>query len=73
MTTLKSSFIFIAYTTYTITEFLVCKHFFEKAQYSLEILLKMRTREPYLSSVFNSAREEFVENGINKITSFGKF
>lgn len=55
-----------------ITELIIFQYFFSKAQYSLAFLFKIRTREPYLSCVFNSAREEFVEARINQADSFSK-
>jgi len=64
--------IMIFFTIYAIVQYVIYKDFFKKAQYTLELMVNTKSREPYLAATFNALREEIaaghaivVENSSN--------
>ena len=72
-TMLKIGLILIFFTIYSIVQFVIYASFFEKAQFTLQALINTRSREPYLSATFNSARAEVAEGAITGNQNYGSF
>ena len=62
--------IMIFFTAYSIMQYFLYKAFFEKAQYTLKVLVNFYSRRPYLTAAFNALREGIMK-GTTEVGSKG--